>query len=158
MAKENSDSPFEIIPNFGFNLLKFGATSFETKQVFGEPDETESLKEELMPESESLVYHYWKQGFSLFYSVTSNFSFTSAEIDNKHATMFGKKVFAMNEIEIIKLFKENNFEVTDSEKHEWGEKRVSFDEALVDLYFENGKLQSINFGKVADNQSFFLPN
>ena len=64
----------------------------------------------------------------------------------------------MNEIEIIKLFKENNFEVTDSEKHEWGEKRVSFDEALVDLYFENGKLQSINFGKVADNQSFFLPN
>ena len=55
--------------------------------------------------------------------------------------------------------KEHKYILTDSEKQEWGEKRLSFDEAGLDCYYENGRLTSINFGVIDELNNFeFLPN
>ena len=51
----------------------------------------------------------------------------------------------MKETEIIELFKQHAFPLSETEQHSWGEKRLSFDAAFADLYFEKGKLVSINF-------------
>jgi hypothetical protein len=128
----------------GLGGLKFGETKKRAVDIFGEADETEELFDELLNEK-STVCHYWDQGFSLFFKDNADRTFTCAEVDYKEATLFGKKLFKLSEKQIIDLFKENGFSLSETEQHAWGERRVSFDDAFADLYFENGKLASINF-------------
>jgi hypothetical protein len=72
--------------------------------------------------------------------------------------LFGVKIFNYSEKDVIDIFKKNGFPLTDSEVHEWGEKRISFDDAMVDIYFEKGKMRSINFGRMTSAPNYFFPN
>jgi hypothetical protein len=128
----------------GFCSLFFGDNPQRAITIFGEPDETEDLIDELLNEK-SVVYHYWSQGFSLFFRTDEKNSLHCVEVDNKEAILLGEKIFLLKEEEIKALFKRNAFPLSETEQHAWGEKRLSFDEAFADLYFENGKLISINF-------------
>ncbi|MCE3278396.1 MAG: hypothetical protein K0S44_587 [Bacteroidetes bacterium] len=59
----------------------------------------------------------------------------------------------------IDLFKSQNYTLYETEVHEWGEKRLSFDDANIDFYFERDKLTSINYGKPLNDQPILiLPN
>ena len=148
----------EIFPKIGLNVLKFGTTIDQAVGVFGQPEEQEEIKNELT-NSGSLVYHYWEQGFSLFFNSNSKLTFTCAEIDNPNTIVFGERIFEMEQAQIIELFEKHHFPLSETEEHEWGEQRVSFDEALVDLYFENDALRSINFGLFTEESTFFYyPN
>jgi hypothetical protein len=145
-------------PLIGINDLTFGVLPSEIVKQFGEPEEIEELNDELL-DDHVLVYHYWESGISFFFSTTSNNKFSSVETDNKNAFMFGEKIFELNETQLIELFKKNNIGVSEKENHEWGEKRISFDAINMDLYFSNGKLNSINYGINELEQSFpFNPN
>jgi hypothetical protein len=85
--------------------------------------------------------------------------FGSVEVDSEDTLLFNKKIFLLKERELIDLMKEHKYILTDSEKQEWGEKRLSFDEAGLDCYYENGRLTSINFGVIDELNNFeFLPN
>ena len=107
----------------------------------------------------SLVYHYWEQGYSLFFDMNKNQSFCSVEIDNKETLLFNEAVFTLKEKELIALMEKNGYALSDTEMHNWGEKRVSFDEAGLDCYFENNKLVSVNFGLLDNDPNFyFFPN
>lgn len=128
----------------GLAGLKFGETMKRAVSVFGEADECEELFDELLNEK-SQVCHYWDKGFSLFFKDNADKTFTCAEVDDRDAVLFGEKVFTLNEKQVIDLLKKNGFILTETEQHAWGEKRLSFDDAFADLYFENGKLVSINF-------------
>ncbi|MFN5183197.1 MAG: hypothetical protein ACK5D5_09280 [Bacteroidota bacterium] len=147
-----------IIPLKGIEGLFFGSSVEQTIIMFGDPDEKENIKDEIT-EAESLVFHYWKKGFSLFFNQEVNMKLTCFEVDAKETLLFGERIFEMNENEIIELFKKNGFLLSETENHEWGEKRLSFDDALMDLYFENGSLVSVNFGHLPGSKNFyFLPN
>lgn len=135
----------EIRPHEGLNSLLFGTSREEAEAVFGKAEETESI-ESGDGDYKTEVWHYWKKGFSLFFDENVDFKFTCAEIDNRDACIWGQHIFDMKEEEIISLFKNKGFSDIDSEEHEWGERRLSFDDALVDLYFENNKLVSVNYG------------
>ena len=128
----------------GFGPLKFGAPAKEALGYFGEPAETEELFDDLLNEK-SLVYHYWDKGFSLFFKDDEMRTFTCAEVDDEETLVFDTKIFELNEKQIIELFKENGYSLSETEQHAWGEKRLSFDEAFADLYFEKGRLMSVNF-------------
>ena len=135
----------QLKPLIGINDLTFGAFPAEIIKQFGEPEEIEELNDELL-DDHVLVYHYWESGISFFFSTRNNNFFSSVETDNKNAILFGEKIFELNENEVIALFKKNNIVVSEKEQHEWGEKRISFDTINMDLYFANGKLNSINYG------------
>ena len=128
----------------GLGALKFGEGIKRAIALYGEPDEREELFDELLNEK-SVVCHYWDKGFSLFFKDDKEKTFNCAEVDNGKTILFDKPVFTLNEKQITDLFKKNGFTLTESEQHTWGEKRLSFDDAFADLYFENGKLTSINF-------------
>ncbi len=151
-----------IIPEIkllkGFCTITFGETQESIKKAFGEPEEVQTLNDEILNTS-TLVYHYWDLGFSLFFDTNKNQTFCSAEIDNKDALMFGQKLFLLKEKEIIELMKVNGFKLSDSETHEWGEKRLSFDAAGLDCYFENNKMATVNFGILdSDDNFYYYPN
>ena len=128
----------------GFCGLFFGDSPQRAVAIFGEPNEKEELIDELFNEN-SIVYHYWDNGFSLFFKNDENKSLHCVEVDNKDAVLLGEKIFLLKEEEIKALFAKNAFPLSETEQHAWGEKRLSFDEAFADLYFEKGKLISINF-------------
>ena len=152
-----SDQP-EITLLKGFCTLAFGATKENAILLFGEPEEVQNIDDDIF-NNHSLVYHYWDQGFSLFFDVNKNHSFCSVEIDNKETLLFETKVFALKEKEIVALMKENGYNLTDTEVHQWGERRVSFDDACLDCYFENNRLSSINFGILDEKPEFkYFPN
>jgi len=142
----------------GFCSVSFGETRENVKTIFGEPEEMQTLTDDILNTS-SLVYHYWDQGFSLFFDNNKNQTFSSVEIDNKETLLFDLKIFTLKEKELIEIMKTNGFALTDSENHEWGEKRISFDSAGLDCYYENHRLVSVNFGIIDSESNFYyFPN
>jgi len=141
-----------------FCALPFGTCKDSAVEVFGEPEEIQNLTDDIL-NNNSMVYHYWNEGYSLFFDTNKDQTFCSVEIDNKEALLFDVKIFTLNEKEIVDLMKQNGYSLSDSEVHKWGEKRISFDEAALDCYFENGKLVSVNFGVLeTENNFYYFPN
>jgi hypothetical protein len=142
----------------GFCGLKFGVSKEDAVSFFGQPEEIQQLNDEVM-KNDALVYHYWDNGYSLFFDNKRKQTFTSVEIDNRETLLFNVKLFSLREKELIELMKDNGYAMSDSEVHEWGEKRVSFDDAGLDCYFENNRMVSVNFGIYESGGNFmFFPN
>ena len=135
----------EILPGKGFCSLLFGSSMEEAEKMFGIPEETAVLDD--IDDHQSTVWHYWENGFTLFFDTMKVPKFCCVEIDNEETELWGSKIFALKEKQIIELLKSKGFKTFETEKEEWGEKRITFDEINIDFYFENNKLVSINYGK-----------
>jgi hypothetical protein len=147
----------EIKPGVGLSNLHFGATMAEAQAAFGEPEETELLDD--IDDCQATVWHYWDQGFTLFFDKHQNQFFNCAEIDHPETLLWGQKIFTFTEKQIIELFKSKGFLQYETEQQDWGEKRLSFDAANIDFYFEKNKLSSVNYGNPGNNPSILiLPN
>jgi hypothetical protein len=144
--------PIEASLLKSFGALPFGATDKEALRIYGEPDEKEML--EGIDGSVSAVWHYWAKGFTLFFDGAKTDRFCCAEIDSSlQLKMWDIPVFSLNEPQLKELFKQNGFKELDEEFHEWGEKRITFDDAMADFYFENGIMVSVNFSSVSPGES-----
>ena len=149
---------FEIKPCEGFAALPFGASMEEAEELFGPAEETDTL-EGAGPDEVNIVWHYWEQGFTLFFDVNQRNAFTCVEIDNRNCTLWGKRIFEMSEEQVIELFQSKGYRDIDMEEHEWGERRLSFDDTMIDFYFKNSGMISINYGVLlGDKQIYIFPN
>jgi hypothetical protein len=129
----------------GFSGLAFGSTPEQALALFGQPEETGALSDDIL-QTHATVYYYWEQGYTLFFDALNGNRFNSVEIDNPATLLAGSPLFTLREKELTAFMKEQGYPLSDSETHPWGEKRLSFDEAGLDCYFERGKLISLNFG------------
>ena len=138
----------EIKPLEGFGELEFGASPEEVFEYLGQPDEDEVFEDE--EEGSTTVYHFWDMEVSAFFENEDEPGLINIETDNQDATLFGRKIFTLKEAEVIKLMNDNGFseidtEIMESEDAE-NEKRVSFDDAMIDFFFEDEKLAAISWG------------
>lgn len=140
----------EIKPLEGFGNIKFGQHIDEIIESIGEPEETDEINND--EEFEALACNYWERGFTLFFEGEESSIFTYIEVDNQNTTLFGKEVFKMKEGEIIELMKNKGYKIIDPEEENWGEKRITFDEGLIDFYFDNGTLNSVSWGVFIDSK------
>ncbi len=148
----------EIMLLKGFCGVLFGESKENIVKIFGEPEEIQNLTDDIL-NNNSLVYHYWEYGFSLFFDTNAEQAFCNVEIDNRETLLFDAKLFSLREKEIVELMQQNGHALSDTEMHQWGEKRISFDSAGLDCYFENNKLVSVNFGVLeSDNKFHYFPN
>jgi len=129
----------------GLNDLPFGATAEEAHKYFGDPTEIEVLEKDSDEDPETELWYYDEQSFSLFFEGDPDLVLTSIEINNQETTLFGRKIFGMTEDQIIQLMKENGFFEMYTEDEEWGERLLSFDDALIDFYFEDNQLVTVNW-------------
>ncbi|MDQ3048080.1 MAG: hypothetical protein M3R27_11065 [Bacteroidota bacterium] len=144
----------EIKPCIGLASLLFGATMKEAEKEFGKAEEIEQMDD--IEECEAIVWHYWNDGFSLFFDHEGSQTFNCVEIDNLHTQLWGVEVFKLKEKQIIELFRKKGITSYETELHDWGEKRLSFDTANIDFYFEKNKLISINYGKPSSDQPLLI--
>lgn len=139
----------EVLLLEGLNDLKFGDTPATVEKTLGKPQETKKLSDEgeqIDDELDTILWEYDNEGLTIFFEGKNNHVLSCFETDNANTTLFGKKVFEMSEQEIVDLMKENGLTQMDTEEEEWGEKRVSFDEGLIDFYFQDGELITVNWG------------
>jgi len=133
----------EIKPKVGFGEIEFGEYLDNIVTLLGEAEEIDSIEED--EEMNMLILHYWELGFSVIFEGNAKQIVSGFETDHPEATMFGHKVIGMNEDDIIKLMEENGLGKHESEMEEV-DKRVSFDDEMLDFYFRDNKLVYVNWG------------
>ena len=140
----------EINPKVGFGELKFGKTSDHVISLLGEPGEIETFEDD--DEFNTTILNYWEIGVSIFFEGIDNSVLSCFETDIPEATLFGKKVFDLDEQKVINLMKEHGYEVAEKEKEPTGEQRISYDDALIDFFFDEGELIAVNWGVLVNDR------
>jgi hypothetical protein len=134
----------EIKPKEGFGEIKFGESSDHITAILGEAEEIEIIEDD--DEFNTTILNYWEEGISAFFEGVENAVLSCLETDIPDSTLFGKKVFDLDEEQIITLMEENGFKVAEIEEDEEGERRISYDDALIDFFFHEGELIAVNWG------------
>ncbi len=140
----------EIKPKEGFGELKFGVTSEHVIRILGEPEEIESIEDE--DDFKTTILNYWDAGISVFFEGIDKSVVSCIETDISESTLFGKKVFDLNEKEIIDMMTAHGFEVAETDVDISGERRISYDDALIDFFFQEGQLVAVNWGVLVNEQ------
>ena len=122
-----------IRPKEGFGELKFGITSDHVISLLGEPEEIETFEDD--DEFNTTILNYWELGVSIFFEGIDNSVLSCFETDIPDATLFGKNVFDLDEPQVISLMEENGFKVAETEEDTTNERRISYDDALIDFFF-----------------------
>ena len=147
----------EIKIGVGLSSVLFGASMAEVEKFFGVAEETELIED--IEGCPTTVWYYCENGFTLFFEEGNKQLFNCVDIENVESKLWGQRIFDMKEKQIIELFKSKGIVRFETEQHDWGEKRLSFDDLNIDFYFERNKLISINYGKlIQDSQILILPN
>jgi hypothetical protein len=128
----------------GIGPLKFGLSMEEVESLMGEPEEIEESEDE--DEFEHKVWNYWEEGYSFYFDDEDDYRLSCIETANPDVTLFGNKIFGMTQKEVEAMLAEKGISDPEREKLETGETRVSFEKEMIDMYFENDALISINFG------------
>ncbi|MDT8393989.1 MAG: hypothetical protein RQ761_09090 [Bacteroidales bacterium] len=133
----------EIKPKEGFGEIKFGENSDQITNILGEPEEVEIIEDD--DDFNTTILNYWEEGLSAFFEGVDNAVLSCLETDIPDATLYGKRVFDLDEVQIITLMEEHGFEVAETEEED-GERRISYDDALIDFFFHEGELIAVNWG------------
>ena len=134
----------EIKIKEGFGDIKFGMSPEEIFSILGEPQEVENL--EIDDDNTTIITHYFDKEFSLFFANSRKPHLECIESSNRNTSVLGKQIFLLNECEIIELFKLNGFDNIETETEVWGEKRLTFEDAMIDFYFDEKQLSVISWG------------
>jgi hypothetical protein len=129
----------------GFDNLNFGATRAEFLDKFPKSTDFEILEEEGELKTEGVLIEDLMNTL-YFEGDETEMLFTACDTGNKDALLFGEKIFTKTEKEIIDIMAKHNYTDYESEIEEWGEKNVSFIDAMADFYFSEGKLTSVSWG------------
>lgn len=138
----------EIKIRQGYGSLFFGSSIDYAVNVLGIPDHIEEL--EGLDDDTSMAYMYDGNHLIAFFEGIDNKILTILETKDPDSTLYGEKVFKMNEIEIHSLMKDKGFHELETEMLTWGGKRMTFEDANVDFYFENEQLSSVNWGMMPE--------
>lgn len=129
----------------GFDDLNFGITREYFLERYPECSDFEILEEEEELKIEGVQMESLKNTL-YFEGDETQMLFTACDTENKDALLFGEKIFTKSEKEIIEIMANHKYTNYESEIEEWGEKNISFINAMVDFYFNEGKLTSVSWG------------
>jgi hypothetical protein len=135
---------FEIKPKVGLGDILFGEIPENLTKIMGSPSNAEEVCTD--DDLKTTILSFPDKGITVFLEgliepIVSNF-----DVDNKSATLFGAKIFDKSEAELKKLMQDNGYVDFEEDEEEWGERRLSCDDAMMDFYFVEGKLQAVNWG------------
>jgi hypothetical protein len=142
---------FTIMPLKGYGEIPFGMTLDEAVKLLNMPDFYEELSDMEETGNRSIYYEYDGIQTNIYFEGITKSVVACFETENKTAMLYGKKVFDLKKDDVIKLMKDNGFNDLD-EGDEDGEQRVSFEEALIDFFFDEDGMTAISWGVLVDEQ------
>ena len=142
---------FTIVPLKGFGEIPFGMTLGEAVKELGMPEFYEELSDMEETGNRSIYYEYEALETNIYFEGVTKSVVACFETENREATLYGKPVFDLTKKEIIDLMKEHGFKELE-EENEDDELRVSFEDALIDFFFEDEMLTAVSWGVLVDEQ------
>ena len=140
----------EIIPKQGLGEIHFGDISEKVISFLGEPEDVENIED--VDGFNTVVLFYYEPGITIFFEGREKSVVSCIETENPEAVMFGKTIFDMTEQDIIALMKEKGYEVAEMELETTGERRISYDDAMIDFFFLDGDLVVVNWGVLVNEK------
>lgn len=146
MSTPSSIEENEIILGTGMGPLRFGTSMDEVRTLVGEPEEIDESEDD--DEFEHQAWNYYEDDhlLSLYFDREDDFRLSCIETDNPGLRLFGEPIQGRPLDEIRGLMERNGQGTAELETMEGGEMRLSYEKAMIDLYFEEGRLQFVNFG------------
>lgn len=142
---------FTIMPLKGYGEIPFGMTLDETVKLINMPDYYEELNDMEETGNRSIYYEYASLMTNIYFEGVTKSVVACFETENPEATLYGKKVLGLKKAEAVKLMNDNGFNEID-EGEEDGELRVSFEDAMVDFFFDGDKMKAVSWGVLVDDQ------
>ena len=142
---------FTIKPLKGYGEIPFGMTLDETVKILGMPEFYEELSDMEETGNRSIFYEYEELATNIYFEGITKSVVACFETENEEATLYGEKVFDLNKEAIVVLMEEHGFKELE-EENEDDELRVSFEDALIDFFFEDDMLMAVSWGVLVDEQ------
>jgi hypothetical protein len=139
------------MPLKGYGEIPFGMTLDDAVKKLGMPDFYEELSDMEETGNRSIYYEYDELETNIYFEGVTKSVVACFETENEAATLYGKQVFELNKDEVVKLMKDNGFKELEEEVED-GELRVSFEDAMVDFFFEGDKISAVSWGVLVDEQ------
>ena len=142
---------FTIQPLKGYGEIPFGMTLDETVKLLNMPDFYEELSDMEETGNRSIFYEYNDIRTNIYFEGITKSVVACFETENENATLYGKKAFELKKDEVIKLMKAQGFKELEEEEED-GELRVSFEDALIDFFFDGDEMTAVSWGVLVDEQ------
>ena len=142
---------FTIQPLKGYGEIPFGMTLDEAVKILGMPDFYEELSDMEETGNRSIFYEYEEIQTNIYFEGITKSVVACFETENEEAMLYGEKVFELDKEGIIDLMKEHGFKELE-EENEDDELRISFEDALIDFFFEDEMLMAVSWGVLVDEQ------
>ena len=142
---------FTIMPLKGYGEIPFGMSLDETVKLLGMPEFYEELSDMEETGNRSIYYEYENLQTNIYFEGITKSVVACFETENQEATLYEKPVFDLTKEEIIVLMKKQGFKELEEEIED-DELRVSFEDALIDFFFDEDGLTAISWGVLVDDQ------
>ena len=142
---------FTIEPLKGYGEIPFGMTLDEAVKTLGMPDFYEELSDMEETGNRSIFYEYDELETNIYFEGVTKSVVACFETENTEAMLYGKPVFDLTKEEIIDLMKKQGFKELEEETED-EELRVSFEDAMVDFFFDEDELTAVSWGVLVDEQ------
>ena len=142
---------FTIEPLKGYGEIPFGMTIDETVKLIGMPDFYEELSDMEETGNRSIYYEYEELQTNIYFEGITKSVAACFETENEAATLYCKKVFDLKKDEVVNLMKANGYKDMEEETED-GELRISFEDALIDFFFDGEQMTAVSWGVLVDEQ------
>jgi len=139
---------FEIVPFQSYGQIRFGMFIDQVVELIGEPDLKEVL-DMVEDGNNHVVYRFDSLNLNLYFEGVDKSVLACVETSNVETVIFGKRIFDMDQNELVSLFEENGHKVDETEEED-DETRMSFDKLGIDLFFAEDELVAVCFGVRVD--------
>ena len=142
---------FTIEPLKGYGEIPFGMTLDEAVKMLGMPNFYEELNDMEETENRSIYYEYDDLQTNIYFEGITKSVVACFETENENATLYGKKVFDLDQQSVIEMMKAKGFNELEQETED-GEQRISFEDALIDFFFDGEGMTAVSWGVLVDDQ------
>ena len=139
------------MPLKGYGEIPFGMSLDETVKLLGMPEFYEELSDMEETGNRSIYYEYEELETNIYFEGVTKSVVACFETENMEATLYGEPVFDLTKEEIIDLMKEHGFKELEEETED-EELRVSFEDAMIDFFFDEDELSAVSWGVLVDEQ------
>ena len=142
---------FVIEPLKGFGEIPFGMALDDAVKKLGNPNFYEELSDMEETGNRSIFYEYDDWDTNIYFEGITKSVVACFETENEDAVLYGTKVFELSRAEVIVLMQDNGFKELEEEDED-GEHRVSFEDAMIDFFFDGDKMTAVSWGVLVDDQ------
>ena len=142
---------FVIEPMKGFGDIPFGMSLDDAVKILGNPVFYEEVSDLEETGNRSIYYEYDDIATNIYFEGVTKSVAACFETENEDAVLYDTKVFKLNRAEVIELMRENGFKELEEEDED-GEHRVSFEDAMIDFFFDGDKMTAVSWGVLVDEQ------